>query len=163
MGKEHWVVCQICGTKFDASKEGSHYDGNRYTCPSCYKRLNNAEKKDGWFKKNWKLIFGPLCIFSGLSSIGQNSWDTVLMTFGIGIVLLLWHFYPRFKTASETKEKVEVELNKLKSQISTCPNCGAKMTGANCQYCDYIINEQSYQINKLESYLSQPFLKRFFK
>jgi len=36
MGKEHWVVCQICGTKFDASKEGSHYDGNRYTCP-CFK------------------------------------------------------------------------------------------------------------------------------
>lgn len=162
MGKEHWVVCKVCGSKFDASKKGSHYDGNRYTCTLCYKNFKNLEKKDSWFKKNWKLIFGPLFIISGFSSIGQYNWDTVLITFGIGFALLIWHFNPRFRKASETKIKIESELSKLKNQISTCPNCGAKVTGAKCQYCDYINHEQSYQINKLETYINQPLYKRLF-
>ena len=42
MGKEHWVVCKVCGEKFDVSRTKTHFDGTRYTCSSCL-----SEKEEG--------------------------------------------------------------------------------------------------------------------
>ena len=161
MEKEHWVVCKVCGTKFDASKKGSYFDGNRYTCPSCFKKITKSGK-EGWFKKYWKLIFGPIFILSGLSSIGEYEWDVVLISIFIGAILLIMQFYPKIKTIVGTSTELEVELKTMKEQISVCPNCGAKISGAVCQFCDYRNHELAHQINKLESYVNQPFYKRFF-
>ncbi len=148
MGKEHWVVCKVCGEKFDVSRTKTHFDGTRYTCSSCYRKKKKGGKSS-WFKKNWKFIFGPFFIYSGLTSIGEYEWSTVFITFGIGILLLFFHFYPKVKKLSEIKAEKKIELKEKQGEISVCPDCGAKYNGAVCKYCDYTKTKEALQIEQL--------------
>ena len=44
MSSAHWVVCKECGKKFDVSKKGGYYNGTRYTCKSCARKIKTANK-----------------------------------------------------------------------------------------------------------------------
>ena len=144
MAPTHWVVCKLCGRKFDVERKGGYYDGLRYVCKSCGKKVKKDARERGnstqpqnnntWFKRNWKILFGIIFLIGGLGNIGQD-WRAALFGTIIGAGLTYLHFYPQFKAKKQEKEQKEAELIAIAEQIKFCKACGAKTKGSYCEFC----------------------------
>jgi len=144
MAPSHWVVCKLCGRKFDVEKQGGVYDGSRYICKSCVKMMKKGEKlnrsttdtkaSSSWFSKNWKILFGVIFLIGGLGNIGKNS-DAAIFGTLIGIGLTIMHFYSENKAKKQEKTQKEAELKAIDEEIKFCKICGAKTKGMYCEYC----------------------------
>ena len=143
MGPSHWVICRMCGMKFDFEKKGGYYDGSRYICKSCgkmvKKQLVNESLTSGavngsWFARNWKILFGIMFLIGGLGNIGED-WEAALFGILIGAALLFFQYYPQVKAKKQQKEKMESENRAIAEQVKFCKTCGARTKGLFCEYC----------------------------
>lgn len=137
MAPAHWVICKICGRKFDFEKEGGSYDGTRYICKPCVKNLEaleKAKKEAGWFKRNWKILFGVIFLIGGFGNIGEN-WEAALFGIIVGAGLTFWHIFPKAKAKKEAIEEREAIQKAQDEKITICPYCGGMTTGSKCEFC----------------------------
>lgn len=166
MGRSsHWVICRFCGRKFDFEKAGGAYDGNRYICKSCSKKVMpsqslNADityslKEESWFKRNWKFIIGVLFLIVGFGRIGEDG-QTAISGIIIGVVLTVAHFFPLINATRQKKveKDAEIMLTARESELTAkekafqakaeelkrCKSCGATSRGTLCEYCGSLLD-----------------------
>jgi DNA-directed RNA polymerase subunit RPC12/RpoP len=117
-------------------KRGGYYDGNRYICKHCGKRLKNQDqvsaqtalsddsisktdrliydsavfmpKEKSWWSKNWKIVIGIFFLIGGFGNIGE-AWDIAIIGILIGFALLFSQYYPWISAKRQQKVKAEAE------------------------------------------------------
>lgn len=157
MGRAHWVVCKSCVRKFNVEREGGRYDGSRYICNRCYRKIKAAARQQqgliptpkpdqpSWFSKYWKLLIGFIFLIGGLGNMGID-WKAALFGILVGIGLLLWHFWPQISTKRQsTLAQNNLSVVKYPGQFNPpqppplpffeCNSCGAQTKGPVCEYC----------------------------
>ena len=110
------------------------------------KKPTNSNSFSGILKAYWMIILGLILILAG-----RSSSDTILTI--AGIVLVILHFAGARKKTNQEQEQPEEPQNQsvpVAGQMSSelpaehetnpdewvCEKCGAKNTGAVCEYCD---------------------------
>ena len=166
MGRQsQWVICKVCGRKFDFGKSGGAYDGNRYLCQSCSNNVVASGSLNGeivylprqksWFRANWKIFVAAFFLIGGFGSIGTDG-RTALISILIGTALLVKQYYPSIRAARQKKTEREADLKvnareaELREQEiafqtkaeepKRCKSCGAISKGKLCEYCGSLLD-----------------------
>lgn len=101
MARTHYVVCEECRRKFDATREGAYYNRltNRYTCKSCVRKQKKqeAQKNSDIYKGkndiNLAIAQGKISKEEAMISQYKNSkakyvWGIIIAAFGLVCLII---------------------------------------------------------------------------
>ena len=160
------VSCSRCGRVFDSVAEHCLHDRNTntYICSNCLGHTaasgsrsvftpasspsapaKKPRSKTGTYLR---VIFGILFICTGFSCIDDGD-DTWITCFVLGIVLLVWQFWPQIvhlfrkkQTEIQAQRQAEALEAREAARYKICSHCGATVAGTVCEYCGMPLDVQ---------------------
>ncbi|MBR4691249.1 MAG: hypothetical protein IKP17_00655 [Oscillospiraceae bacterium] len=142
--EKRYIVCAGCGRQVDPAQTPVYYDFNsgKNYCESCHSGGAAPVKRRRPWASALRIIFGALFVIIGFDFIKDGDGSTAAFSLVVGLVLLLWQFWPQLKRlVARSRRDAAVRRNDAAAaareaeRVKICPHCGGSGTGKTCPYC----------------------------